>query len=657
MIGLCGVAFAHDADQDLRTLDSMSRAFASGPSGAVRSVTWRLPTVACRLFYRESERLPEPDARLESAGGSRRAHAFVFGKVCPPRGYSFTSQDPLLRARACFESAYAEGGVDSLAGCNGNWAAVVCDNLNRTVVLARDPFGTQALYYERQGQTVCFATHLSALGHLNPNRQPDAAALAQFLHYLYVPSPRTAYAGVKSVPVGRAIEVSEVHDRSVSMHSRVPVPFWQERHVPESENSLTEAVGTFDRLLAEAVEARTAPTGRTAILLSGGKDSSSICVAASKIDPRRYLAVTVGFEDSSIDESEDAAVVARHLGIEHLVLKFSQSDYLDALDEFVLVHGQPLGDPAGLPTYLALKNLPSDIDTVLEGSGPEAYMGYTLSRFERLYLSLPLLRYFALQLPSAACSFLPRRLRRQVARFRKPPRELFVSWNGWSERELLKSLGIDANLAHTEMGRLGKSSSSLHPNTFNAQALDRIWASETTFPKLAQPAKYFNVTAGFPFCDSRLASFFSTLPEGLCFTRQSHKIVLREYMSRHLPGRILEKPKGSFNSRVDVLLRAIRTAKLREDVKTAAWSLTGESRSTWASAVVRRFLRGGPALSHRIYAMTLLSLWLTQRAKAGGREQLLHQSARSEGFSNAQHSPVSCCSKRGRIGHQAVPSR
>jgi asparagine synthase (glutamine-hydrolysing) len=578
--------------------------------------------VACRLFYRESERFPHPDPRLESADDSQRVHAFVFGKVCPPPDQDYPTNDPLAKARFWFETAFAVGGVSSLAGINGNWAAVVCSNSDGTVVLATDPFGIQKIYYTRLNSAVCFATHLPALGNIDVCCQVDRTGIAQFLHFLYVPSPRTALEGVSCVPIGKAVMVTRQGAEVRSLHSRIPDPFWRERCDGGTKRDSHEPLSHFDDILTSAVLERSAPIGRTAIFLSGGKDSSSLCIAASKIDPHRYLAVTVGFDDESVDESSDAALVAQHLGMDHIVLKFTVDDYVGALEDFLRAHGQPFGDPAGLPAYLAAKSLPPECEAILDGTGSDSYMGVPVTWFDEVYLTLPIVRYFALLLTRCVSDNVQGRVGGLIRRLGKPLREFSVSWDGWSEREIRRLFKMDARLTETELSRLVKlqAAAARHPVEFKTKVMCRIWEPDTVYRKTVQAANYLGLPVGFPLADTRLAGLFATLPDDLRLSRRTNKVLLRAHLSRYLPKRIVEKPKGSFVFSRDVLLRANKHGVLRKYLCDDASVRSGTMRTWQTSAAVRRYVRGDSTMNDRIYALLLLSVWLGQHSRKATRE-------------------------------------
>jgi asparagine synthase (glutamine-hydrolysing) len=301
--------------------------------------------------------------------------------------------------------------------------------------------------------------------------------------------------------------------------------------------------------------------------------------------------------------------------MDHIILKFTAEDYVGALEGFLRMHGQPFGDPAGLPLYLAVKRLPTDIEMILDGTGNDAYMGIPLGRTEEICLELPLLRRLALLLPPSISRLLPGEVGCLCERLRRPLREFFVSWKGWSEEEILGLFSLDPRLGHTELSRLSCSFGDLDGTELKTEVLCRIWEPDTAYRKAVQPANYLDLPISYPFADSRLADFFSTLPKALCFRGRVNKVLLREYMSHSLPEQTLAKPKGYFEFDTGPILRVDRTGAARKYVADTM-SHRGYAQSVQkVSGIVRRYMRGDSNLRDRVYTLALLSTWLELRSK------------------------------------------
>ena len=91
-------------------------------------------------------------------------------------------------------AAYAHWGEAALGRLRGMFAFAIWDQRERSLFLARDPFGIKPLYYRHDDQRLVFASELNALlksgsvaGAIDP------LAVVDYLGWLAVPAPRTIY--------------------------------------------------------------------------------------------------------------------------------------------------------------------------------------------------------------------------------------------------------------------------------------------------------------------------------------------------------------------------------------------------------------------------------------------------------------------------------
>ena len=101
---------------------------------------------------------------------------------------------------------YEEEGDGCLEHLEGMFGFALWDRARRRLLLARDPLGIKPLYYREQNGRLAFASEAKALL-LDPAcpRDPDLPALAAYLAFLYVPSPATAFAGVRKLAPGQGL--------------------------------------------------------------------------------------------------------------------------------------------------------------------------------------------------------------------------------------------------------------------------------------------------------------------------------------------------------------------------------------------------------------------------------------------------------------------
>ncbi len=474
------------------------------------------------------------------------------------------------------------------------------------LVLGRDPAGTMTMYFgqPRPGVTE-FCSNLVCFNH--EGRELDDLAVAAFLRYLYIPAPLSVYEGVRALRPGEVVHISPA-GTVASQEVASPAPEGEQIHFDAQSPE-----DAMDFLLREAVEARVSDPRRTALLLSGGKDSSALAVALHRAGAKEVVCAAVGFDAAEIDETRWARGVAEYLGLRIETLRFSGEDYLSGWHSYVRHMGQPFGDPTGMPLHLAFGALSGRFDTVLDGTGNDSYFGVPTSWQEDvawwLHRWVPGIDRVARRLPAKRVpSYSVRFILHRLAR---PRAEQFVSWNGWTRREVqhLLGRGVDWSAMPAE----GVTCTARSPVEHKTAAICGLWESEAAYRKTVQQAVCHGLTVRFPFLDERVMDFVRGLPAEERMYRRVNKILLRRFLRQHLPDRLVDRPKGYFlfpkTKLVRHCLRAGRFAEPRQS--RIAGILDSDLVKTTASA----YLAGRRDLEDRLWALVILEEWMEVEAQ------------------------------------------
>src|SRR5208282_1890461 len=115
------------------------------------------------------------------------------------RGHSFKTRSDT----EVIVHLYEERGVDGLKELSGMFALALWDPSAKRLLLARDPLGVKPLYYAVSGSKLYFGSELKALRKV-PGlcRELDLSSLDHYLDFLYIPAPKTVYAGVSKLRPG-----------------------------------------------------------------------------------------------------------------------------------------------------------------------------------------------------------------------------------------------------------------------------------------------------------------------------------------------------------------------------------------------------------------------------------------------------------------------
>lgn len=273
--------------------------------------------------------------------------------------------------------AFEQWGVACLERFRGMFAFGLWDGRTRELWLVRDRVGVKPLYYSMHHGRLTFASEIKAL--LQDPDQPrevHSEALYHYLSFLATPAPQTLFDGIKKLPGGTWLRVTE--DGQLTEHRYWDVWDHTTPLVSVSEEEIAE------RLLAElraAVRLRKVSDVPVGVFLSGGIDSSTNAALFSEGETRPVKTFTVGYAGEHLtyhNEFRYARRMAREVGAESYERSLSIDDLIDFLPEMVRLQDEPIADPVCMPLYFVSKLARDHGVTVCQvGEGAdELFWGY-----------------------------------------------------------------------------------------------------------------------------------------------------------------------------------------------------------------------------------------------------------------------------------------
>jgi asparagine synthase (glutamine-hydrolysing) len=240
------------------------------------------------------------------------------------------------------------------------------------LLLGRDRFGEKPLFVVETSSTLFFASELPPLLQLAGGAfAVDLSALRHVVEWGYSPPERTVFEGVRKLKPGSW----EWHG---GRRQRGELQALTSSPVIHGCTNLKTAGEMVRVALEESVRSRLVADVPTGVFLSGGMDSAGIAAIASTYlgTKERLNTYTVGYVKSVESELEPAREIAKRLGTCHRELTLGD-DMLAALPYVAAALGEPVGDPASLPTFF-LSLFASQTSTVLlTGEGAdELFFGY-----------------------------------------------------------------------------------------------------------------------------------------------------------------------------------------------------------------------------------------------------------------------------------------
>jgi asparagine synthase (glutamine-hydrolysing) len=320
---------------------------------------------------------------------------------------------------------YDEYGADCIRHLRGMFAFAIWDFRDKSLFLARDRVGKKPLLYSHQanGDLIFGSEFTALLAHGSISREVDFEAIDNYLSYLCVPAPLTAFKEIRKLEPGHWLRWKD---------GRIETKrYWKPDFSKKIKISEEEAIEETTRILREATKLRLISEVPLGAFLSGGVDSSTVVALMAEESATPVKTFSIGFEEQDFSELKYARRVAEHIGAEYneFIVK---PNALEVLPTLVEHYGEPYADSSAIPTYYVSKETRKFVTVALNGDGgDESFAGYerhAAMRMAEIYHRFPkILRQILIEKPinlfptsetlaparcetlSASCQFTPNR--------------------------------------------------------------------------------------------------------------------------------------------------------------------------------------------------------------------------------------------------------
>jgi asparagine synthase (glutamine-hydrolysing) len=493
--------------------------------------------------------------------------------------YNFLSLRPALLARGHhFRSQtdtevilhlYEDHGVECLQFLRGMFAFAIWDARRRQLFLARDRLGKKPLCYQQDGEAFRFASEAKAiLQDPAVAACPDPRAISQYLTYGYVPSPGSAFQGMRKLPPAHYLLC---HDGKTETFR-----YWRLRRDRKLTRSEAEWCEEILARLEEAVRLRLISDVPLGAFLSGGIDSSAVVAMMTRAGGATAGAIktfSIGFDEPEYDELAYARLVAKRIGADHHELVV-RPDAVAILPKLAWHFDEPFGDSSAVPTYYVAQMTRQYVTVALNGdAGDENFGGY--DRYVANLLAAAFDRWPGASLFRRAIRWglqywphtggrrsLLSRGRRFLDGLTEVPERRYARWfcHFYGERkdELLSPdfrLRLDGEDALDLLLAAYRGSDA--PDFIDA-TLDvdtGLYLPDDLLVKVDIASMAHSLEARSPFLDHEFMEFAATIPSDLKVRGRTKKYILKRALSGLLPEEILHRPKMGFGVPIDHWLR------------------------------------------------------------------------------------------------------
>jgi asparagine synthase (glutamine-hydrolysing) len=452
---------------------------------------------------------------------------------------------------AVIPGLYLELGDAFVEQLRGAFAVAIWDPRSKKLFLARDRAGERPLFYSVNEGIISFASLISALVSTSEQTfEINDDSVHRYLQSGFFVAPNTPFTNLHKVSPGEIITISS---QGIE-HKR----YWQwnNAQTPKKSGSLD----TFDTVFREAVRKQSEVDVDFGLFLSGGLDSSLITAVTKDIRPEKTLtAYSLRFTEASYDEGHYAEQVANSIGVNFVPVWVRPEDFPPTIAKLVRQVGEPLSDPAWVPSALLARRAAQDVRVALVGEGAdELFGGYPT------YFGAGFAGYYA-QLPAPIRTL----IRRAVDSWPSSDKKVTIAF-------LLKRfiLGDDldflgrhilwtSSISPTILKRLGVTPPLMtHPIYSSTEMLDRLQQhdletslAEGLLTKADRASMKSALELRAPFLDQDVMEFAATLPENERVKQIKTKVFLKEYALRYLPKEIVYRKKRGLSVPLSSWLR------------------------------------------------------------------------------------------------------
>ena len=457
---------------------------------------------------------------------------------------------------------FARDGVEAtLPRLIGMFAVALWDKAERRLWLIRDRLGIKPLYYGRQGAGIYWASELKAIrAHPDFEARVDLSAVDGFLKANAMAAPSCIYADIDALRPG---EIAVVSDDGVVGRWI----YWSMAEIashPIADLPVEAALDRTETLLADAVERRMVSDVPLGALLSGGIDSSTVAALMQRASDRSIKTFTIGFASAKYadyDEAAHAAAVAGHLGTDHTSLELSPDNARELVPDMPDRFDEPFADSSALPTYLVCRLAREQVTVVLSGDGgDEAFFGYNRHRaLARMANTIDAIPGPARRLIAAAIAtpgpalwdgltrLLPRRGRPRMVGVKMAKLARFLAIDDPDARYLDLVTHWPEDLTGLQITpTMPEGVPDLDPAARAAWADTVAYLPNGILTKVDRASMAVGLEARVPLLDHRLIEFAWTLPTELKIRGGVSKWPLRQLLYRHVPKRLVDRPKAGF---------------------------------------------------------------------------------------------------------------
>lgn len=274
-------------------------------------------------------------------------------------------------------AGWRKWGTDLAKNLRGTFAFVLHDSQSQSIYAARDHFGLAPLFICHEEGALFFGRSSQAVrSMLSKAPSDDLLMLADAVTGVHIERKRTYFQGVERFPIASWA----VYGRNGERQER----YWSLASVPRQHEPVAPAE-QFRSLLDQSVKNCTVPE-QTALMLSGGMDSSAIAASAALLRNSPLLALSLTYKETKgWCDDQHLWAVANMTGLSPIEVPSDRHDPLMDMEFWLQAVDGPCMSRGHSVSFNLLKAAKAEgASIVLSGHGGDEVVSYGFGRLNEL---------------------------------------------------------------------------------------------------------------------------------------------------------------------------------------------------------------------------------------------------------------------------------
>lgn len=256
---------------------------------------------------------------------------------------------------------YESIGDDFSTVIKGSFIVIIYMKTTGEILILRDVFGVQPIFYYPVNGGLIFASEAKALlVHPDFKKEFNEEALRS---YLVFQSPSLKESFFKGAYKLKEASILRFKDGKIEEKQ-----YWDTEFNPK-ENTLENVVKDINESIGKSLEQTTTMGEEIGAFLSGGVDSSYI---TSRYRPNK--AFTIGFEEG-LSEIDDAKALTELIDVEHVSAYLDPEELFNEIPTIQYFMDEPLSNFSAVAIYFLSRLAREHVKVVLGGEGADEFFG------------------------------------------------------------------------------------------------------------------------------------------------------------------------------------------------------------------------------------------------------------------------------------------